>query len=227
MLVTVVALAVVFLASRGGKSDNRVSAAGAPSSTSTSVDSSVASATVSTTAMVRVIELAETVGPPSTAATSAPTTSAPTTAKPTTTTAKPTTTTKPKPTTTAKPKPTTTATTLPTTTVLDTAPPATAPATSAPVVPGETTIAVHVQDGRGTFHRYDNTDPQWGERPCAHRTLPKGTVVTVVNVKTGASTWCIVKDRGPYGNAIIDLDEEQFVEIAPVGAGIINVRITW
>ena len=99
--------------------------------------------------------------------------------------------------------------------------------TSAPVDPGETTIAVHVQDGRGTFHRYDNTDPQWGERPCAHRTLPKGTVVTVVNVKTGASTWCIVKDRGPYGNAIIDLDEEQFVEIAPVGAGIINVRITW
>ena len=134
---------------------------------------------------------------------------------------------KPKPTTTVKPKPTTTATTLPTTTVLDTAPPATAPATSAPVDPGETTIAVHVQDGRGTFHRYDNTDPQWGERPCAHRTLPKGTVVTVVNVKTGASTWCIVKDRGPYGNAIIDLDEEQFAEIAPVGAGIINVRITW
>ena len=48
-----------------------------------------------------------------------------------------------------------------------------------------------------------------------------------MNVKTGASTWCIVKDRGPYGNAIIDLDEEQFAEIAPVGAGIINVRITW
>ena len=221
MLVTVVALAVVFFASRAGKSDDRVSAAGAPGSTTTFVVSSVAS----TTAPVRVIELAETVGPPSTAATSAPTTAARTTPPPTT--AKPTTTAKSKPTTTTKPKPTTTATTLPTTTVLDTAPPATAPATSAPVDPGETTIAVHVQDGRGTFHRYDNTDPQWGDRPCAHRTLPKGTVVTVVNVKTGASTWCIVKDRGPYGNAIIDLDEEQFVEIAPVGAGIINVRITW
>jgi rare lipoprotein A (peptidoglycan hydrolase) len=220
VLVTVVALAVVYFASRGGKGDERVAAAGAPSSTAASVVSSVSS----TTAPVRVIELAETVGPPSTAATSAPTPSAPATPAPTT--ASPTTA-KPKPTTTVKPKPTTTATTLPTTTVLDTAPPATAPATSAPVDPGETTIALHVQDGRGTFHRYDNTDPQWGERPCAHRTLPKGTVVTVVNVKTGASTWCIVKDRGPYGNAIIDLDEEQFVEIAPVGAGIINVRITW
>ena len=36
-----------------------------------------------------------------------------------------------------------------------------------------------------------------------------------------------VPDRGPFGNAIIDLDEEQFVELAPVGAGVINVRITW
>jgi outer membrane biosynthesis protein TonB len=228
VLVTVIALGVVFFAARGGKSDDRVSASG--STTSTGVASPLAVSSVATTAgatteaaipSVRVIELAETVGP-----TAPPTTSAPTTAKPTTvppTTAKP----KPKPTTTAKPKPTTTATTAPTTTVLDTAPPASAPPSNAPVDPSETTIAVHVQDGRGTFHRYDNTDPQWGERPCAHRTLPKGTIVTVVNVKTGASTWCIVKDRGPYGNAIIDLDEEQFVEIAPVGAGIINVRITW
>ena len=116
---------------------------------------------------------------------------------------------------------------MPTTTVLDTAPPATAPATSAPVDPGETTIAVHVQDGRGTFHRYDNTDPQWGERPCAHRTLPKGTDRDRGQREDRRVDWCIVKDRGPYGNAIIDLDEEQFVEIAPVGAGIINVRITW
>ena len=224
MLVTVAALAVVFFVSRGGKSDDRVSVSG--STTSAGVASPlVVSSVASTTSPVRVIELAETVGPTPPPASASVVATVATTAAPTT--PKPTTTVKPKPTTTAKPKPTTTATTLPTTTVLDTAPPATAPATSVPVDPGETTIAVHVQDGRGTFHRYDNTDPQWGERPCAHRTLPKGTVVTVVNVKTGASTWCIVKDRGPYGNAIIDLDEEQFVEIAPVGAGIINVRITW
>ena len=132
-----------------------------------------------------------------------------------------------KPTTTAKPKPTTTATTLPTTTVLDTAPPASAPPSTLLADPGVTTIPERMQEGRGTFHRYDNTDPQWGDHPCAHRTLPKGTVVTVVNIRTGASTWCIMKDRGPYGNAIIDLDEEQFVEIAPVAAGVINVRITW
>jgi rare lipoprotein A len=223
VLVTVAALAVVFFASRGGKSEDRVTAAG--STTSAGVASPlVVSSVASTTSPVRVIELAETVGP--TRRRRAPPSWRLSQRRPRRR-READDHVKPKPTTTVKPKPTTTATTLPTTTVLDTAPPATAPATSAPVDPGETTIAVHVQDGRGTFHRYDNTDPQWGERPCAHRTLPKGTVVTVVNVKTGASTWCIVKDRGPYGNAIIDLDEEQFAEIAPVGAGIINVRITW
>ncbi len=168
---------------------------------------------VASTTAVRVIELA---------APTAPTTVAPTTAPPPPpppTTAEATTTT--------KPKPTTTATTLPTTTVLDTAPPATAPPSTLLVDPGATTVVVQMEEGRGTFHRYDNADPQWGERPCAHRTLAKGTVVTVVNTKTGASTWCIVKDRGPYGNAIIDLDEEQFTEIAPMAAGVINVRITW
>jgi hypothetical protein len=222
VLVTVIALGVVFFAARGAKSHDRVSASGPVASASAVTSTSL----VSTTAPVRVIELAAPAPTPpaSPAPTAAPATPGPTTTvkpKPTTTTVKP------KPTTTLKPKPTTTVTTLPPTTVLDTAAPATAPPSSALVDPGQTTVEVRMQEGRGTFHRYDNTDPQWGDRPCAHRTLPKGTVVTVVNTATGASTWCIVKDRGPYGNAIIDLDEEQFAEIAPVAAGVINVRITW
>ena len=214
------ALAVVFLAAHGGKSDDHVTATG----------STVVAPSLTTTTAVRVIDFAEAVPPlpaesavpteaptpaqtlAPTAAPTAPPTPAPTTAKPTTT---------------AKPKPTTTVTTLPTTTVLDTAPPASAPPSTLLADPGVTTIPERMQEGRGTFHRYDNTDPQWGDHPCAHRTLPKGTVVTVVNTRTGTSTWCVVKDRGPYGNAIIDLDEEQFVEIAPVAAGVINVRITW
>jgi Lytic transglycolase len=221
VLVTLVALAVVFVASRRSGPDDHVAAGDSPSATTAPVASA---GTAPATTTVRVIELAESLeAPPPPPSTVAPTTAAPSTPAPTT----PPPTTTVKRTTTTKPKPTTTVTTLPTTTVLDTAPPATAPPTSALVDPGVTTIAENVQDGRGTFHRYDNTDPRWGERPCAHRTLPKGTVVTVINTKTGASTWCIVKDRGPYGNAIIDLDEEQFVEIAPVGAGVINVRITW
>ena len=179
----------------------------------------------STATSVRGVELADPA--PSGVASVAPATAAATTAPPTTPapTTAPTTA---KPTTTAKPQPTTTVTTAPTSSVLDTAPPATAPPSTVLVDPGVTTGAAdRLQEGRGTFHRYDNADPLWGERPCAHRTLPKGTVVTVVNTKSGASTWCVVRDRGPFGNAIIDLDEEQFVELAPVGAGVINVRITW
>jgi rare lipoprotein A (peptidoglycan hydrolase) len=63
---------------------------------------------------------------------------------------------------------------------------------------------------------------------CAHKTLPFGTVVTVTNVSTGASVQCRVADRGPYaGSRIIDLDKETFAQIAPTGAGVIDVRITW
>jgi len=215
VLVTVTALAVVFVVSRGAKRDDHVSATG----TGTTVVSSTTVVEAPPATAVRVVELAETVAaPPPSIADPAPTTVA-TTAPPTTH--------KPKPTTTVKVRPTTTVTTAPTTTVLDTAPPATAPPSTVVVDPGVTAAVANMQEGRGTFHRYDNTDPQWGERPCAHRTLPKGTIVTVTNTQTGATTWCIVKDRGPYGNAIIDLDEEQFVEIAPVSAGVVNVRITW
>jgi hypothetical protein len=34
---------------------------------------------------------------------------------------------------------------------------------------------------------------------CAHRTLPCGTWIQVKNVKTKATSWCVVADRGPYG----------------------------
>src|SRR5581483_4715035 len=33
---------------------------------------------------------------------------------------------------------------------------------------------------------------------CAHKTLPKGTVVTVTDLDTGATVQCTVADRGPY-----------------------------
>ena len=210
---------MVVVARRGDPSrDSETVAAGA----SSTVDVATTAATTST---VHVVELADpaaaglTTAAPATVAarTVPPPTPAPTTAKPTT---------PPAPTTAAKP--TTTVTNAPTVSVLDTAPPASAPPSTVLADPGATTGAGgRVEEGRGTFHRYDNADPLWGDRPCAHRTIPKGTVVTVVNTKSGASTWCVVRDRGPYGNAIIDLDEEQFAELAPVAAGVINVRITW
>jgi len=63
---------------------------------------------------------------------------------------------------------------------------------------------------------------------CAHRTLPFGTIVTVTNVATGASTTCRVGDRGPFvAGRVIDLSKQRFAELASPSAGVIRVRLTW
>jgi rare lipoprotein A len=68
----------------------------------------------------------------------------------------------------------------------------------------------------------------WHPGECAHRTLPKGTVVHVTNLANGASTTCTVTDRGPYGSGrIIDLDRGTFAQIADPSQGIIQVEISW
>jgi LysM repeat protein len=82
------------------------------------------------------------------------------------------------------------------------------------------------EDGKATFVGYDNA--RWGDRPCAHKTLPRGTVVTITNLDNGKSTTCVVRDRGPfYPGRIIDLDTEVFAELANPSIGVIPVRITW
>ena len=157
-----------------------------------------------------------------------PTTAAPTTLPPPASTtvtvraAAPTTTTATEPpetTTTAAPAPTTTApptTAAPTTTT--TVPPTTT--TTAPP-PTTTTAPPNRESGKATWYRYRD-----GE--CAHKTLPRGTVVTVTNVANGATATCVVTDRGPYGGGrIIDLDDDTFAQLAPLSIGVIDVTITW
>src|SRR5436305_11800381 len=63
---------------------------------------------------------------------------------------------------------------------------------------------------------------------CAHRTLPKGTVVKVTNLAGGQSTTCTVADRGPFvAGRIIDLDRSVFLAIASGSQGVAQVRIEW
>jgi uncharacterized protein YabE (DUF348 family) len=63
---------------------------------------------------------------------------------------------------------------------------------------------------------------------AAHRTLPCGTRVTVYNPSNGSSVTVVIRDRGPWiGGRIIDLSDEAFSQIAPLGAGTVRVRITW
>lgn len=61
---------------------------------------------------------------------------------------------------------------------------------------------------------------------AAHRTLPFGTKVRVVNVANGASVTVTINDRGPFVDGrCIDLDEDAFAQIAPLGSGVANVRL--
>lgn len=71
----------------------------------------------------------------------------------------------------------------------------------------------------------------WYARPgmtAAHRTLPFGTVVRVTNRANGKTVNVTIDDRGPYvEDRIIDLSDDAFAELAPLGQGVINVKIEW
>ena len=117
-----------------------------------------------------------------------------------------TTTTRPRPRAVAAPRSTTTSTTRPRSTTSTTT---------------STTAASNTQTGAASW--YD-----WHPGECAHQTIPKGTTVTVTNLANGATTTCVVTDRGPYaGGRIIDLDRGTFDQIADSSQGVIQVRITW
>jgi hypothetical protein len=125
-----------------------------------------------------------------------------TTVPPTTTVAPPTTTVPP-PTTTAAP-PTTTTTT--TTTATTTAPPL---------------AGSHVVTS-GIVTYYDHPAGH-----CASPWLPFGTVVRVVNPANGAAVTCVVDDREADTARSIDLATSTFAEIAPLGQGVVDARLTW
>jgi rare lipoprotein A (peptidoglycan hydrolase) len=63
---------------------------------------------------------------------------------------------------------------------------------------------------------------------AAHQSLPFGTEVHVTNVANGKTVTVVINDRGPYvAGRIIDLSDDAFARLAPLGTGTINVRITW
>ena len=63
---------------------------------------------------------------------------------------------------------------------------------------------------------------------CAHKTLPKGTIVTVTNTASGKSTTCRVADRGPFVKGrVIDLSKDVFSQIGSLSTGVISVTLSW
>ena len=79
------------------------------------------------------------------------------------------------------------------------------------------------QSGLATWY-----DPPWSGLTAAHPWLPFGTYVSVTDVDTGRSVTVVVNDRGPFApGRIIDLSPEAFERLAPVGHGVVNVRLDW
>jgi Lytic transglycolase len=120
----------------------------------------------------------------------------------------------------------------PTTTTTTTAPPSpalqvSARATAAPTVTPATTtpapaVTTDAEHGQATWY---------AEAPagmCASPTLPFGTVVTVTNVATGASTTCTVDDREQAGYPrVVDMSPSGFAQLADPSEGVVDVTISW
>lgn len=129
----------------------------------------------------------------------------------------------------AKAKPTTTTTEAPTST--STAPPTTTTTTEPPSPPPERKTAPPASPDEGT----QQGDVSWYDLPgtrtgvCAHRSIAKGTVVTVTNLNTGESITCTVNDRGPFTDdgKVLDLAKDDFVRLAPLEKGVFPARLDW
>jgi G5 domain/Lytic transglycolase len=81
------------------------------------------------------------------------------------------------------------------------------------------------QIGQASWYDFCRKDGNY----AAHLTLPFGTKVTVTNLDNGKTVTVVINDRGPYGvpGRIVDLCDSAFAQIAPLGQGVADVRLTW
>ena len=65
------------------------------------------------------------------------------------------------------------------------------------------------------------------QRTCASWDFPFGTLLRVTSIKNGKSVICRVNDRGPAQRLglLIDLTSSAFREVAPLKAGLIQVKV--
>ncbi len=126
---------------------------------------------------------------------------------------------------------TTTAAPAPTTTTAPPAPPTTAPPPPPPPPPEPVPAALAAEHADGVHEGYVSWYDLPGSRAgvCAHRTIERGTVVTVTNLDTGAWITCTVDDRGPYSgdDKVLDLHRDDFARLAPLDQGVFPARLDW
>ena len=63
---------------------------------------------------------------------------------------------------------------------------------------------------------------------AAHKTLPFGTKVTVINIANGKSVKVTINDRGPFVQGrIIDLSSKAARRIGMINTGVANVEVKY
>ncbi len=94
--------------------------------------------------------------------------------------------------------------------------------------PASPTIQKEASGGSRATGQATWYDPPWSGFTAASPWIPFGTRVTVTDLATGRTVIVVIDDRGPFGaGRIIDLSPEAFSALAPLGRGVLDVRIDW
>ena len=91
------------------------------------------------------------------------------------------------------------------------------------IIKGKVSYYTNKFHGRKTASgkRFDNT-----KLTCAHKTLPFGTFLKIINPMDGRFVIVEVIDRGPYiKKRVVDLSRSAFLKIGSLEKGILNVEI--
>ncbi len=125
----------------------------------------------------------------------------------------------------APPTPTPTTTAAPVVPVARTTTPVTEPVAhlvAAPPAAPVDHIVNNSEVGQATW--YSEAAPGY----CASHTLPRGTVVTVRNNATGATTTCTIDDYEAAGYPrVLDMSYSGFSQLADPNQGVVDVTLSW
>jgi uncharacterized protein YabE (DUF348 family) len=84
-------------------------------------------------------------------------------------------------------------------------------------------VGGHAATGQATWY-----DPSWSGLTAASPWIPFGTHVRVTDLSSGRTVIVVIDDRGPFSpGRIIDLSPEAFSVLAPLGRGVLDIRLAW
>lgn len=92
------------------------------------------------------------------------------------------------------------------------------------------------QLGKASYYadKFKNRPTASGERykpgrlTAAHKTLPFGTKVTVINSRNGQRVKVVINDRGPFiSGRVIDVSKKAARRLGMIRAGVVEVQIKY